>query len=145
MGNIDSFSIRDTYILISFIDCWLGVGKSTHMAFIQHYLSTQSSWLETEQQTKSLSSWMLGGIKLLVKWNSKWLISSSEGKNFVFFYGKLHWAVIRRKKNRHLILRATVKNKWRPMTDSWWGLVETNTILYSNYPSIKNKLKKNRW
>lgn len=132
MGNIDSFSIRDTYILISFIDCWLGVGKSIHLAFIQHYLSThirQSSRLETEQQTKSLSSWMLGGIKLLVKWNSKWLISSSEGKNLVFFYGKLHWTVIRRKKNRHLILRAIVKNKWRPMTDSWWGLVETNTIL----------------
>ena len=25
------------------------------------------------------------------------------------------------------------------MADSWWCMVETNTILQSNYPSIKNK------
>ena len=28
-----------------------------------------------------------------------------------------------------------------PMADSWWCLVETNAILQSNYPSIKNKFK----
>ena len=30
-------------------------------------------------------------------------------------------------------------NMGEPMTDSCWCLVETNTILYNNYPSIKNK------
>ena len=28
----------------------------------------------------------------------------------------------------------------KPMADSCWCLVETNTILKSNYPSIKNKM-----
>ena len=30
------------------------------------------------------------------------------------------------------------------MADSCYCLAETNTTLYSNYPPVKNKLKKNR-
>ena len=30
-------------------------------------------------------------------------------------------------------------NMWIPMTDSRCCMAETNTALYSNYPSVKNK------
>ena len=31
----------------------------------------------------------------------------------------------------------------KPMADACWCLVETNTILWSNYPSFKNLMEQN--